>query len=280
MRGDHRAPVAVITMARGDTDFLQIWLRYYGRQFGEENLFVLLDGQDQPRPESRANILALPHIPASRTQGDYARSRAVSALARGLFFHYQRVIACDVDELLCLDPALGDNLTDYLLNTVRSASVSAVGLDVGQNCALEAPLDFKRPILAQRKFARISARYTKPVVATRPVTWGAGYHRVKGAALRIDPNLFLFHLGLVDYQRAALKAGRADLVQSGWQGHFDRRLELFKAIETHPASELEQILPKAVRHMKWRRPVYAFNKPGALPANMIVNIPDRFLHLF
>ncbi|MCH8467520.1 MAG: glycosyltransferase family 2 protein [Roseinatronobacter sp.] len=280
MSGDQRAPVAAITMVRGDPEFLKIWIRHYGRQFGEENLFVLQDGQDQPRPESRANIVALPHVAASRTRGDYARSRAVSAFARGLFFHYQRVIACDVDELLCLDPAAGPSLAEYLLNNVRAPSVSAIGLDIGQNCNSETALDFERPILEQRQFARVSARYTKPVVATRPLTWGAGFHRVKGGALNIDSNLVLFHLGLLDFARAAAKAERAELVESGWKGHFDRRLELFGAIAAHPARDFDLELPTARRKMLWRRPLYALNKPGTVSSDIIVKIPDRFRKIF
>jgi hypothetical protein len=280
MVADQRAPVAAITMARGDAEFLRIWLRHYGNQFGEENLFVLLDGQDQEIPECRANIIRLPHVPASRTRGDYARSRAVSSLARTLFFHYRRVIACDVDELLCLDPQAGNDLADYLLNNVPYGAVSAVGLDIGQHRKIEAPIDFAKPILLQRSFARISARYTKPIVATQPVTWGAGFHRVKGCALRIDPNLVLFHLGLLDYERTIVKAGRSELVQSGWKGHFGRRLELFDAIEKHPAKDYDVILAKAVRHMVWRRPLYALNKPGTLPEDMIVKIPTRFSEYF
>ena len=112
------------------------------------------------------------------------------------------------------------------------------------------------------------------------MTWGAGFHRAKGCALRIDPNLILFHLGLVDYENAAAKAGRSELVQSGWKGHFDRRLELFDALERYSAGEYDSMCSKAVRHMVWRRPLYALNKPGSLPVNMVVKLPDRFKELF
>ena len=36
--------ICAITMARDDEFFLSRWIAYYGKQFGTENLYVLLDG--------------------------------------------------------------------------------------------------------------------------------------------------------------------------------------------------------------------------------------------
>ncbi|MCQ2562124.1 MAG: hypothetical protein MJ158_00685 [Alphaproteobacteria bacterium] len=42
--------IAVITMARDDNFFLSRWIAYYGKLFGTENLYILLDGTDQKKP--------------------------------------------------------------------------------------------------------------------------------------------------------------------------------------------------------------------------------------
>jgi len=282
MSTDPRAPVAAITMMRGDGEFLEIWLRHYGAHFGSENLFVILDGQDQKTlPDlGCSNLICLPHIPTSREAGDRARARVVSHLARALFYHYRRVVACDVDELLCLDPNAGDSLRDYLLTQIPHASVSAMGLDLGQHPEHESALDFSRPILHQRAYAQLSARYTKPVVATLPVTWGSGFHRIKGRGLRIDPNLLLFHIGLVDKRLSESKAQRTELVDNGWSGHFQRRFALYENLQKFPARDADPLIAAARQHMLWRRPVYALNKPGRLPENMIVKIPERLRDAF
>lgn len=282
MSKDPRAPVAAITMMRGDGEFLEIWLRHYGAHFGSENLFVILDGQDQTTlPDlGNSNLIRLPHIAASREAGDKARARVVSHLARALFYHFRRVVACDVDELLCLDPNAGDNLRDYLLTRVPHPSVSAMGLDLGQHPELETALDFRRPILHQRAYAQLSARYTKPVVATLPVTWGSGFHRVKGHGLRIDPNLLLFHIGLVDQRLSESKAQRTELVDKGWAGHFQRRFELYENLRQYPARDADTLFATARRQMLWRRPLYALNKPGRLPGDMIIKIPERVRDVF
>ena len=37
-----------ITMARNDAFFLEHWIAYYGAILGKENLYIYLDGTDQP----------------------------------------------------------------------------------------------------------------------------------------------------------------------------------------------------------------------------------------
>jgi len=279
---DARAPVAALTMLRDDAVFLRIWVRHHAAAFGAENLFVILDGQDQTVPPGLGpvNVIRVPHVPSDRTRGDRARARLLSQVASGLLLHYRRVVASDVDELLCLDPRAGDSLSAYLLAGMRHAAVSAVGLDVGEHPDHEAALDFDAPVLRQRAHARLSSRYTKPVVCRRPVRWGSGLHRVKGRGLHIDPNLLLFHIGLVDRDLAAAKAGRAGLRASGWEAHFERRFELYDAMRRYRAQDFDALMPRALARMRWLRPIYALNKPGTLPADMIVRLPERLRGLF
>jgi hypothetical protein len=270
--------IAVISMARNDDFFTPKWIDYYQKQFGAENLYLILDGHDQPLPDAHAsiNVIRVPHRKLSRAQGDRNRARLVSFFARALFHRYDIVIAHDIDEFLVVDPKQNQTLAEYLQRPTAAASISALGLDVGQHIEQEEAIDTTRPFLEQRSFAHVSARYTKAVVATRPLTWGSGFHRVKGRNFRIDPDLFLFHFGMVDYERSGGKVADQSLHEAGWRGHFDRRLQLFELILKKEAIQGDDFFAKARRRQSLFRPIYALNKPGMLRENPIIRIPERF----
>lgn len=271
---------AAITTVRNDALFLPKWIAHYGGAFGYENLFVFLDGHDQPRPDcvgaDRVNFLSLPHQPLERVAAMRRRARVMSHLARGLFHYFDIVLVSDVDEFLIADPGTGQDLQSYLCAITGRATLSGLGLDVGQHVTQEAPLDPARPFLDQRRYAHVSARYTKPVVAFRPVTWGSGMHRIKGRNFHIDPNLYLFHFGMVDYQRATGKTLDSDRLATGWSGHLERRERLFGLIEQAEPVEGDAFFAKARRRQTWHRPIYALNKPGMIPGDPVVTIPERF----
>lgn len=263
---------------RNDNFFVKKWIDYYGRQFGNINLFLVLDGQDQPLPEKHEsiNIIRVPHTPLGRASGDRNRARLVSHLAKALFHRYKIVIASDIDEFLVVDPNLNQSLQEYLQKPINSSSISALGLDVGQHLKEELPIDPSRPFLEQRKYAHVAARYTKAVIATRPVTWGSGFHRVKGKNFHIDPNLYLFHFGMIDYNRFAEKSGDPALYQQGWEGHLNRRYQIFDLITHKTAIEGDKFFSKARMRQNIFRPFFAINKPGTLREKPVIQIPERF----
>ena len=270
--------IAAITTVRNDSIFLKKWVEYYGEHLGLKNLYVFIDGHDQVVPDvaKAVNTLFLPHTPLERVPSDRRRARVMSHLARGLFKYFDAVIVTDVDEFLIVDPASGLSLAEYLSKPHSRASLSGLGLDVGQHLQLEAPLDITKPFLDQRSFAHLSSRYTKPSVAFRPVTWGSGMHRIKGRNFHIDPNLYLFHFGMIDYKLATGKTADADRLATGWTGHLSRREELFKIItESNPVDGLDYF-DQARRHQTRHRPIYALNKPGMIPGNPVISIPKKF----
>ena len=270
--------IAAITTVRNDSVFLDKWIRYYGSAFGRKNLYVFLDGHDQIPPESaqEINTLYLPHIPLERVPAMRRRARVMSNLARGLFKYFDAVLVMDVDEFLIVDPLLGVSLPEYLSGIQSRATVSGLGLDVGQHLELEEQLDLTRPFLGQRRFAHLSSRYTKPVVAFKPVTWGSGMHRIKGRNFHIDPNLFLFHFGMVDYQLATGKTADKDRLATGWTGHLSRREQLFKTVAEAKPVDGDTYFAKARHLQTWRRPLYALNKPAMIKGDLVVTIPERF----
>lgn len=266
-------------MVRNDTFFVNKWISYYGSQLGRQNLYLILDGHDQAIPANSEdiNLLRVPHIEFSRTRGDRNRARLVSSLARSLFHRYDMVIALDIDEFLVADPNISKNICEYLQNRKTGyASLSALGLDVGQHIKDEASIDIMRPFLEQRSFAHVSARYTKAVVATKPLTWGSGFHRVKGRNFHIDPNLYLFHFGMVDYERSNERTGNESLLSAGWEGHLGRRHEIYDLILNSTAIEGDNFFKKARKRQSLLRPFYAINKPGTLKEKPVIRIPERF----
>ncbi len=272
--------IAAITTVRNDALFLPRWIAHYGAAFGHRNLYVFLDGHDQPRPDcagaDQVNFIHLPHQPLKRAPAMRRRARTMSYLARGLWPYFDILLATDVDEFLLVDPNTGLELAAYLLQIKAGSSVSGLGLDVGQHLTEEAPLDPAQPFLDQRAFAHLSSRYTKPVVAFRPLTWGSGMHRIKGRNFQIDPNLYLFHFGMVDYQLATGKILDKDRLATGWAGHLERREALFGIISNASPLDGDAMFAKARRYQTRRRPLYALNKPAQMPGAPVIRIPTRF----
>ena len=268
--------IAAITMARNDTFFLSRWIEYYGREIGTENLYIYLDGTDQDRPENAgaAHITKLPHTDMSRSAGDKYRIGKMSDLANKLLKKYDIVIGCDCDEFLIVDPALNTSLAKYLSNTEIHTTLSGLGLDVGQHLTHEKPLDSSKPFLAQRAYALLSTRYTKPVVINRPVRWGSGFHSINGHNFHIDPNLYLLHFGAVDMEMLVAKAASRG---PDWVNHLKRRGNGTINDVTNRPAHGEKWLKIARVMQRLFRPIYAWDKPGMLGIKRIVKIPNRFI---
>ncbi len=267
--------IAAITMARNDTFFLSRWIEYYGREIGTENLYIYLDGTDQDIPENAgaAHITKLPHTDMSRSAGDKYRIGKMSDLANKLLKKYDIVIGCDCDEFLIVDPALNTSLAQYLSDKQINTTLSGLGLDVGQHLTHEKPLDSSKPFLAQRAYALLSTRYTKPVVINRPVRWGSGFHSINGHNFHIDPNLYLLHFGAVDMEMLVAKAAARG---PDWVNHLKRRGNGTINDVTNRPAHGEKWLKIARIMQRIFRPIYAWDKPGMLGIKRIVKIPERF----
>lgn len=267
--------IAVITMARDDEFFLRRWIAYYGKNFGTENLYIILDGIDQKKPKNagRAHITNLPHTDMSRIIGDKYRIGKLNALAHKLLKTYDIVIGCDTDEFLIVDPKTHQTLSEYLSNKKIKNTLSGLGLDVGQNMKTESALDTDAPLLEQRGYALLSTRYTKPVVINKPVFWGSGFHSIKHHNFHIDKNLYLFHFGSVDMNMLIKKAQKRG---PDWVNHLKRRGNGTINAITNKKPKSEKWLKIARILQTYLRPIYAPRKPAMLGLQIIVNIPKRF----
>lgn len=281
--------VACITTVRNDRIFLRKWIEYYGSNFGRQSLFVIIDGLDEEIPAGfeGVNFLHLRHrdwaaevrnTPMRRVVMEHNRSRAISDLARTLWrYDYDAVIATDVDEFLIADPARHANLDAFIqAHHPRTSTLSGLGLDVVQDLKSDPAIDPTRAFLQQRRVAVISNAYTKPVLAFRPVTWGAGLHRVKGRNFHIHPDLFMLHFGMIDYEVAMGRANDPNLIAAGWGPHMLRRESLFRMVEAANRVEAEPLFDWARRRLTWRRRPLAWNKPAKLPGPPVVTLPLRF----
>lgn len=272
--------ICVITMARNDEFFLNKWINYYGSQFGEENLFVFLDGEDQqiPAGAGKANVTKCKHIEGQVVSAEKGRLGFLSQKAKELLGRYDLVIGCDADEFLVLDPKCGKSLAEYLSEKDIKYCLSGLGMDVGQRLSEETAINPEKGFLQQRSYAYVCSRYTKPVIIARPGLWGSGFHRFKGHNFHIDPNLYLFHFGCFDKQMLEARFLDKDRMNAGWGRHIRKRFRTIRYVsDKKPRGEKFIRIARCVQTVL--RPVYAMNKPSMGCWKLVVKIPDRFKNI-
>lgn len=270
--------IAAITMARNDAFFLKHWIAYYGAQLGKENLYIYLDGTDQPVPPTagEATVIHCERIEGMVVSAEKRRLSHLSNVAAELLQKYDLVIGTDADEFLVVDPNLNETLTSYLSKVNVKVSLSGLGLDVGQHMQNEQKIDENSSFLSQRSYAVLSSRYTKPVVLAKPVIWGSGFHRIKGHNFRIDKNLYLFHFGVFDYEMVMARFQDKDRMAAGWERHMKKRAKAITLVTEKKALDGEKFMPIARFIQTFFRPIYALNKPAMGPLKWVVKIPERF----
>lgn len=270
--------VAAITMARNDDFFLSRWIKYYGTQLGEEHCYIYLDGEDQPTPKNagKVHVVHKKRILQQVVSFDKTRLAFLSEVAKSLLERYDLVIGVDADEFLLVDPNYGRSLVEYLSEIDINPSVSGLGIDVGQVLEKESALNLDLPFLSQREHALVSSRYTKPSVISKPVSWGSGFHRIKGHNFKIDPNLFLFHFGSVDYKLIQDRFLDKDRMSTGLEGHIKKRAKTIDIVTKIKAKTDEKWLSIARSFQTFARPIYAWNKPSMFKWKLVIKIPDRF----
>jgi hypothetical protein len=273
--------IAAITMARNDEFFLNRWIKYYGEQFGEENLYIYLDGLDQkiPAEAGKANVEIVEKQGNYIVDADKQRINFLSKKAKALLQKYDLIIGCDADEFLVIDPNVSGTLPQYLSQIKIKTSVSGLGLDIGQHLKLEQELDKSKSFLQQRKYALLSTRYTKTSVISKPVHWGSGFHRIRNRNFHIDKNLYLLHLGNVDYNSLKKKFDNPNFINSGWIRHLKKRIKTIEDISNKSYFDGDKVFDFARIIQTICRPIYAWNKPCMLGMRWIVKIPDRFKNL-
>lgn len=270
--------ICAITMVRNDDFYLRKWTEYYGRELGEENLYIFLDGKDQPIPDwcPKAHITAYDKIKGQVVEAEKGRLSLLSEKAAELLKSYDLVIGTDADEFLIVDPALGLGLAEYLDSKDIKISLSGLGVDVGQNTKEEDGIREDSPFLQQRHYARLSTRYSKPSVIAAPVQWGSGFHRIKGHNFHIAKDLYLFHFGYFDLGRIEARFNDKDRKEAGWTRHLAKRSKTIRLVTNRRAGDWGRCTKFARTAQNLFRPPYAWNKPSMFELVVIVKIPERF----
>ncbi len=270
--------ICALTMVRNDDFYLKKWTAYYGRELGEENLYIFLDGKDQPIPDwcPKAHITAYDKIKGQVVEAEKGRLALLSQKAAELLESYDLVIGTDADEFLIVDPALGISLAEYLSSKDIKISLSGLGVDVGQNTKEETGIIENEPFLRQRHYARLSTRYSKPSVLAAPVVWGSGFHRIKGHNFHIAKDLYLFHFGYFDLGRIEARFNDKDRKEAGWSRHLAKRSKTIRLVTNKKAGEWNCRVNFARIVQNLVRPPYAWNKPAMFEMVVIVRIPERF----
>lgn len=186
--------VAVITDTTSSAFYFDLWQRYYGAQFGVENLFVVTSLGSLAEFRS----LALGGVwHSTHDYDDRARARTMSAAVTFLLTSYQYVVRVDVDEFLVPDPRRYNGLSDYIEKLERPY-VTARGLNIYQAPGV-LPIEFERSILVtQRRIARAETALNKTCVTSIPMDWGLGMHFA--SVYPCLGELFLFHLKRADIE--------------------------------------------------------------------------------
>lgn len=274
--------IAAITMVRNDDFFLRKWVEYYGRELGQENLYVWFDGLDQTIPGFCSGIhaeavekIGTHVVAAEKGRLQFLSDKASALLADG----YDLVIGVDADEYIAVDPKRGLSLREYLSRQKIDVSLSALGLDFGQRLGEEGDLTGDRPFLQQRRYAQIGTRYTKPSVVARPCVWGSGFHRIKGHNFHIGRDLYLLHFGYCDMRMLEERFNDKDRLAQGWGKHMKKRSRTIRYATNLKARDFD----RWTRFARWCqsvcRPPYAWNKPAMMELRIVVKIPERFSNL-
>ena len=272
--------ICAITMVRNDEFYLRKWVEYYATQLGRENLRIYFDGEDQRVPDFCEGVYTelKPRIPGMVVKAEKERLTFLSQQAARLMQEerYDLVIGVDADEFLVVDPNQGKTLLEYLSEKEVNVCLSGLGVDVGQHLDREGVIDGSKSFLSQRRYAYLCSRYTKPSVIARPVTWGSGFHRIKGHNYHIDEHLYLFHFGSIDLEMIKERMGNADLVSTGRLGHIKKRAKTIYVVTNAKARDWDKTVRGMRSVQQWLRQPLAWNKPWDPITKVVVTIPERF----
>jgi len=199
--------IAALTIAYNEFVLLPLWVPYYAKHFGAENLFVIDQGSDETY-----NLTLPPGINIIRVPRDvfdnWLIMRLVATMQRFLLESYDSVLYTDSDEFVCGSPeALGGrSFRQFLLELEQPIGICR-GYDLHHNVDREPSYDNSCPVLRQRRLIRYQPMMDKPVISRFPLNWVPGFHTAREGGARI-PGLYMLHLRWFDLDEALNKGAR------------------------------------------------------------------------
>lgn len=203
---------AVFTIVQNEPVFLPVWSRYYQRYFSRDDIFVL--DHDSTDARTREVARELHRVPVHRQESFNHRwlRDTVARFQSFLLQSYEQVLFAEADEIVAANPQqLPGGLTELLEHPDPEGPgfVRCTGYEIVQTRETpEAPVDWTRPILVQRRFCRRSDLYSKPLLSRQPLQWGTGFHGLEAVESPLpppDPRLLLIHLHRADFATCRAK---------------------------------------------------------------------------
>jgi hypothetical protein len=198
---------AVLTIVHNEAVFLPIWLRYYGKFFAPEDMYVL----DHETTDGSTDGGGFVREPVMHDCVDMRWLRdTIQAKQHELIERYDIVLICDVDEIIAPDPNVG-TLGEYMDN-FEKRFVTCVGYELLHQKD-EPSFQPDVGVLQQRHHWYANAAYSKPVLAREAMEWYLGFHARTDLQSDMDRALYLIHLHRMDYEvclaRHAVRRGLA-----------------------------------------------------------------------
>jgi hypothetical protein len=191
---------AAFTIARDESRFLPIWLRYYGRHFDPADIYVLDHDSSDGSTEGLAGACNAVAVHCDRIFDQMWIKGTVQDFQAFLLRSYETVLYAEVDEFVVPDPSRHADLGSYI-DEFEGAAATCTGYNVVHYPQEgEPPLRFDEPVLCQRRFWHRSPQYSKRLLSRVPLTWNVGFHQEFSVPdAPPDPGLLLVHLHRVDY---------------------------------------------------------------------------------
>jgi hypothetical protein len=186
--------IAIMTMVYNEAVNLPIWYKYYSKVVSPENLIILDHGSTDGSVDGCLGASTI-HLPRKEWD-NRKRATLINSLTKGLFGFYDAVVFCDADELLVPDLEKYEDLRDWIERN-QGSTKAAIGLNVFHDYHTEEPLNLRKPILEQRKYAYFRSSLSKPLILFEPADWGLGCHHISRDHGFAD-DLFLIHLRFMD----------------------------------------------------------------------------------
>jgi hypothetical protein len=192
---------AAFTIVQNEATFLPLWVRYYGRHFAAEDLYVLDHGSSDGSVKAVADRCNVMTVHRDRTFDHVWLKGIVEDFFAFLLRSYPAVLFSDVDEFVVADPARHAGLGAYI-DALTAPAACCSGYNIVQYPE-EGALDFEMDILAQRHFWHPAPKwYSKRLLGRVPLSWNVGLHEEYNVPAALpDPDLRLVHLHRVDYDR-------------------------------------------------------------------------------
>ena len=189
---------AAFTIAHDEPVMLPLWLRYYGRFFAPDDLFVLAHDTGDGSTDGLGGLCNV--VPVHREAAfDHRWLRTVvEDFQAFLLRSYDAVLFTEVDEFVVADPSRHSGLDAYV-DALEGPAARCSGFNVVHQ-EDEPPLRWDAPLLAQRRCWHASQAYSKRLLSRIPLQWSQGFHGEYGAPdAPPDPDLMLIHLHRIDY---------------------------------------------------------------------------------